>query len=129
MGHLQTAANASRHNWTPPAIEAVERSPAIPTTWTPDHVASRLIEAFRVDRRMPRIERPKSPGSAHPAMEFSREEMDEWEAIEIDPSRFAPRWDEIAAMEEAFAWLLIVRKVGPGCSIRPEDLGFGDGGW
>ena len=110
MGHLQTAAEAARHDWTPPAFEDVEIAPSIPVEWTPDHVAGRLVEAFRVDRRMPRIERPKAPGSAHPTMEFSREEMAEWEAIEIDPSRFAPRRSEIAAMEEAFAWLLILRE-------------------
>jgi len=113
MGHLQTAAEAARHDWTPPPFEEVELAPTIPAEWTPDHVARRLVEAFRIDRRMPRIERPKAPGSAHPAMEFSREEMAEWGAIEIDPSRFLPTRPEIVAMEEAFAWLLIVRESDP----------------
>lgn len=77
----------------------------IPETWTLDHVARRLIEAFRIDRRMPRIERPKAPGSAHPTMEYSREEKEIWETVEIDPKRFAPTPAEIAAMETAFGWL------------------------
>ena len=78
----------------------------IPETWTPDHVARRLIEAFAIDRRLPRIERPKSTGSVHPQMSYTAEEMEEWEKIDIDPRRFAPRRDEIVAMERAFGWLL-----------------------
>lgn len=82
----------------------------VPTRWTPTHVARRLIEAFRVDRRMPRIERPKSPGSAHPAMEYSREEMEIWETVPLDPSRFIPTHPEIDLMETAFAWLQIINR-------------------
>jgi hypothetical protein len=113
MSRLQTAAEARSHSWMPPPFEVAELAPAIAAEWTPDHVARRMVEAFRVDRRLPRIERPKAPGSAHPTMEFSREEIAEWEPIEIDPSRFAPTRVEIAAMEAAFAWLLIVRESDP----------------
>jgi hypothetical protein len=81
-----------------------------------DMVADWLIEAFKIDRRLPSIERPKKPGSAHPAMEYSREERDEWELIELDPKRFAPTREEIASMELAFKWLLSVRESDPdGC--------------
>jgi Domain of unknown function (DUF6362) len=89
--------------------EADEPQPyVIPETWTPEHVAKRLIEAFAIDRRLPRIERPKAPGSAHPQMTYTAEEMEEWEAIPIDPKRFAPQRDEIAVMERAFDWLRIL---------------------
>jgi hypothetical protein len=91
--------------------EANEPQPyVIPETWTPEHVAKRLIEAFAVDRRLPRIERPKAPGSAHPQMTYTAEEMEEWEAIPIDPKRYAPQLAEIAVMERAFDWLQIVRE-------------------
>ncbi|HYA07714.1 MAG TPA: DUF6362 family protein [Xanthobacteraceae bacterium] len=112
MGYLQTALVAAGGAYRPPHVEDEPDDAPIPATWTPAHVARRLIEAFRVDRRLPRIERPRAPGSAHPAMEYTREEMAEWEAIPIDPSRFAPTPDEIERMETAFAWLLIARESG-----------------
>jgi hypothetical protein len=101
---LQTTTGAAIQ----PPPEPVD--PPIPETWTPEHVGKRLIEAFAVDRRLPRIERPKAPGSAHPQMTYTAEEMEEWEAIPIDPKRFAPQPDELAAMEAAFDWLQIVRE-------------------
>ena len=85
-----------------------ESAPAVPRTWTPELVQSRLLEAFRIDRRMPRIERPKQLGSAHPTMEYSAEEKAEWEAVPIDPSRLPPTREDISYMERVFAWLLFL---------------------
>ena len=96
--------------WKAPEYKSDPYGPdaPIPETWTPDHVARRLIQAFRIDRRMPRIERPKKPGSAHPTVEYSREEMEIWEAVPIDVRRFAPTPIERLEMEVAFAWLHMI---------------------
>jgi hypothetical protein len=71
---------------------------------TADAIAERLIEAFAVNRRLPRIERPRAPGS-HMRVVHSRADMKEWEIEELDPARLPPQPAEIAAMEQAFAWL------------------------
>ncbi len=107
MTNLESSAKASDGVWKAAEYVPDPYGPdaPVPETWTPDHVARRLIEAFRVDRRMPRIESPKQPGSAHPSIEYSREEMEIWETVPIDPSRFIPTRAEIDVMETAFGWL------------------------
>jgi hypothetical protein len=80
----------------------------LPAVWTPQHVALRLIEAFRIDKRLPRVASPKNPGSAHPQMEYSDEEKAEWEHIPYDPSRAYPTPAELTTMEERFEWLYSV---------------------
>jgi len=82
----------------------------IPEMWTPDHVGRRIVDAYRIDRRMPRIESPKSPGSAHPQIEYSDEDRAGWETNVIEPGRFPPSLAEIATMESVFLWLLLIRK-------------------
>lgn len=80
----------------------------LPAVWTPEHVALRLVEAFRIDKRLPRVASPKAPGSAHPQMEYSDEEKAEWETIPYDPSRSYPTPTELTTMEECFEWLYSV---------------------
>jgi hypothetical protein len=56
-------------------------------TWTADDVEARLIHAMKLDRIAPRLRGPKAPGSAHPTIEYSREERDErqaWDIAEMD---------------------------------------------
>ena len=79
---------------------------AIPPFWTPRHVARRLIEAFQMDARMPRVKTPKRPGGSHPAIVYTREELAEHEQ---EPQRFPLSLREIAVMETVLDWLLIVR--------------------
>jgi hypothetical protein len=55
-----------------------------PDPWTADDVEARLIHAMKLDRISPRIERPKAPRSAHPTIEYSREERDERQAWDIE---------------------------------------------
>ena len=104
--------------------EANELQPyVIPETWTPEHVAVRLIEAFAIDRRLPRIERPKSTGSTYSVSKITAEEMAQWgitaeemakwEQSEIDPKRFPPLPADIRVMERAFDWLPFVYESRP----------------
>lgn len=93
-------------------LEAFEEAPdhfvhTLPTEWTADLVAEKLIEAFSVDRRMARIKGPRELGAVHPQIEYSAEDREEWERQEI---KLAPLADEIAAMETAFGWLDAVRE-------------------
>jgi hypothetical protein len=74
---------------------------------TADVVAERLIEAFAINRRLPRIERPRAPGS-HMRVVHSRADVKDWEVEELDPTRLPPTPPEIVAMERAFSWLLPV---------------------
>ena len=113
--------------WVPSPIESEKPDEPIPETWTPAHVARRLVEAFGIDDRMSRIERPKDLGSAHPAVEADEPERDAEGNVIIDkqalamakerydeaPNRFPPSRDEIAVMEAAFGWLLFLRESDP----------------
>jgi hypothetical protein len=73
-----------------------------------ERVAERLIEAFAVDARLPRVARPRAPGS-HSTVKHSADDMAQWEVEKFDAdkalSRIHPQPDEIAAMERAFDWL------------------------
>lgn len=109
MSHSITAAQANAKSYRQRPREESYEIAATPSEWTPHHVACRLIEAFRVDRRMPKIERPKDPGSAHPTIEYSDEERADWELNHIDADRLPAKPDEIARMVEAFEWLQIIR--------------------
>ncbi len=72
---------------------------------TPALAGRRLIEAFRVNGRLPRNATPQEPRCAHPQMEYSDEERAEWEAAPFDPFRAPPSEAEVVAMEESFALL------------------------
>lgn len=39
----------------------------IPELWTPDHLSRRLVEAFSILRRLPRVKGPRAPGNHGPA--------------------------------------------------------------
>lgn len=114
MGHLQTAADAAKGEWKPKARanEGGEvdfaNAPWL-GYWTPEFVGRCMIEAFRIDRSLPRIERPKAPGSAHPQIEYSEEEREAWEEIPLDPERMMPSPLAKARMETIFEWLTDLR--------------------
>jgi hypothetical protein len=103
MTHLQLASEGA---YVPtPHEPTYDDDGTLPAVWTPSHVSLRLIEAFRIDKRLPRVASPKAPGSAHPQIEYTDEERAEWETIPYDPSRAYPSPAEIATMEECFGWL------------------------
>lgn len=45
----------------------VAQAEPIPELWTPDHLSRRLVEAFAVLRRLPRVKGPRAPGNHGPA--------------------------------------------------------------
>jgi hypothetical protein len=54
--------------------------------WTADDVEARMIAAMKLDRLSPRLRGPRSPGSAHPTIEYTAEERaerDEWAIAEM----------------------------------------------
>jgi hypothetical protein len=79
---------------------------------TAQQVSERVIAAFEVDRRLPRVQKPKAPGGSHPtvfrseALRFEVAQARKLAGIRDDePVRIHPSHDEIAEMEAAFAWL------------------------
>lgn len=108
------------------AIEAGTDDP-VPLSWTPDHVARRLVEAFRTLDRMPRIEGPRATGNHWPrhrvewADRLAWAELPEAERRERDNQRnalaFRPSGAEIARMDKALDWLRDLRAVDPGLAL------------
>ena len=81
---------------------------------TPEQIANAIVAAFDVDRRLPRVAKPKAPGNSHPTVYRSPELRAEIEAarkfawIKDDPAPVRPSPAEIATMESTFARLLRV---------------------
>src|SRR5271155_4771711 len=81
------------------------------SAWTPDDVQAALLDAFKVDKRMPGIGGPKKPGGSHPAIFYSRAEIAELQRMvdagetTIRAVRVTPSRSEIKRMGLAFGWL------------------------
>jgi hypothetical protein len=79
---------------------------------TAEQVSERVIEAFKIDSRLPRVAKPKAPGGSHPtvyrseALRFEVAQARKLAGIKDDePVRVHPTPSEIETMEEALAWL------------------------
>jgi hypothetical protein len=86
---------------------------------TAEMVSERVIAAFEVDRRLPRVRKPKAPGGSHPTVfrsEAERREVAEARKLlcmEDDPEpTIHPTLYEIAQAEEAFEWIAAVASTG-----------------
>ena len=78
--------------------------PGIPATWTPEHVGARLVEAFRIVTRDPRVG-PRQHANGWP--DYVREFGDLTDAIEdemIAARRERVTADEVSRMTEALSW-------------------------
>jgi hypothetical protein len=108
VAYCQRAEHRDNHDkWERHEGTATQRA-TVPNAWTAERVEARLLEAWRIDFRSPRAGGPKKPGSAHPAIRHDGDDVADWEAAEIDPSRFPPTREEISHMERVFGWLLIL---------------------
>src|ERR1019366_3091518 len=90
-------------------VHNLEGAEPEPDYWTPSRVQRHLLEAFRIDDRLPKVAGPKQPGSAHPVMEYTDEERAEWEAVPIDPTKFSVTRAEEIAMNATLDWLIAAR--------------------
>jgi hypothetical protein len=86
---------------------------------TEDQVSERVVAAFEVDRRLPRVAKPKAPGGSHPtvyrseALRFEVAQARKLAGIKDDePVRIHPTQAEIAQAEEAFEWIAAVASIG-----------------
>lgn len=96
---------------------------ALPPRWTPDHVAVRLVEAFRTLDRMPRPRGPRAAGNHWPghrlewADKVAQAELPEAERRERDARRNAlalrPSGADIARMDLVLDWLRTLRDHDP----------------
>jgi hypothetical protein len=78
---------------------------------TTEQVSERMVEAFKIDRRLPRVQSPKAPGGAHPpiarstALRYEVAMARKLAGIEDEPATIRPTQTEIDAMEKTFALL------------------------
>ncbi len=98
-----------------------------PDAWTSDHVALRLVEAFRVLDAMPRVSGPRQTGNHWPrhrvewADQIAQAELPEAERRARSERRTAqllrPGAAEIARMDAALEWLRELRGHDPGLAL------------
>jgi hypothetical protein len=94
---------------------------------TADEISERIVEAFKVDRRLPRVKSPKAPGGSHPTVFRSeKERLEAAEArkladIEDEPITIRPTQAEIAQAEEAFEWISAVASTGSRVITANDD--------
>jgi len=102
-----------------------DATPPLPPAWTPDHVARRLVEAFRTLDRLPRPKGPREPGGHWPrhavewADHLAQAELPESERRDRAAWRnrviTRPSGADITRMETALDWLR---------DLRGEDAGM-----
>jgi hypothetical protein len=104
--------NSNEAEWARVAYRPMDRAsataPDMPSCWTSEHVELRLLDAFRIDDRLPKLRGPKQPGDAHPQVAHSTDDIEGQEAIALNPKRFPPNAQEQTLMERVFEWLLFV---------------------
>jgi len=102
-------------------------SGALPLSWTPDHVAQRLVEAFATLDKMPGVKGPRAPGGHWPrhkvewADQLAQAELPESEKRERMDLRnralLRPTGSEISRMEAALEWLRELRAADSGLAL------------
>jgi hypothetical protein len=100
---------------------------ALPDRWTPEHVARRLVDAFKTLDRMPRVRGPRQPGDHWPrhrvewADHLAQAELPESEKRERADWRnragMKPTSLEITAMDASLEWLRDLRGVDSGMAL------------
>ena len=98
-----------------------------PELWTPDHVARRLVAAFRILDRLPRVRGPRQPGEHWPghrvewADQLAQAELPESEKRERAEWRnrigLTPTGVEITQMEASLDWLRDLRATDSGMAL------------
>ena len=106
-------ADAPPRRTAAPSVEA-----PLPSEWTAEHVKRRLLEALGVDYRQMGIGRPREPGSAHPEIIRTAEEIAGAEVFPLDPRRFRPTRAETAMADAVLAWLGLVTDDGDRLKLR-----------
>ena len=110
-----------------PPVDDLLAPGALPPAWTADHVATRLVEAFRTLDRMPRVAGPRQAGNHWPqhrlewADRLAQAELPEAERRARDVARNAlalrPLGLEIAHMDLALEWLRDLRAHDEGLAL------------
>ena len=98
-----------------------------PPIWTPDHVARRLVIAFRILDRLPRVRGPRQPGDHWPghrvewADQLAQAELPDSERRDRAEWRnrvgLKPTGVEIAQMEASLDWLRDLRATDSGLAL------------
>lgn len=89
----------------------------IPERWSPEHVAKRLVDAFAILDRCPRVKGPRGPGNAWPSL------PSEWGEFQADSGdkplrhRLPPSCLELTQMDLALEWLRLLRQTDSGMAL------------
>ena len=99
----------------------------VPAAWTPEHVARRLVDAFRILDRLPRVRGPRQPGGHWPrhsiewADQLAQAQLPEAEKRERAEWRNrmgpTPTGVEITQMEASLEWLRELRGRDSGLAL------------
>jgi hypothetical protein len=95
----------------------------IPENWTPEHMGKRVIEAFEVMMRLPKVPGPKEPGGNWPQIFHDADDKRGWGQYlhdredEKNRTRVRPSGIEIKRMEIIFDWLSQLRKTDEGMGV------------
>jgi hypothetical protein len=90
----------------------------IPDMWTVDHIALRLVGAFQILDRCPKVRGPRAPGSTWP-----QTTKHDWLDTEMAPRERAleckmrPSATELSHMETAMEWLRLLRQTDSGMAL------------
>ncbi len=102
----------------------LDAATVLPSTWTPEHVGRRLVDAMRTLDRLPRPRGPRAPGNHWPqhrlewADELAQAELPEAERRERAGARLGelalrPSGLDIDRMDRALDWLRLLRADNP----------------
>jgi hypothetical protein len=93
----------------------------LPSAWTADHVAIRLVDAFTILRKLPKPRGPKSPGNSWPEYAYTFADVVGWSDLpageraerdkDLNKVSDRPTSRDLAIMEAAFEWLRWLRTV------------------
>ena len=109
-------------------LDACESAPAArPERWTAEHIALRLVEAFRTLDRLPKVKGPRQTGNHWPSHRLEwvdqlaqaelpdaerRERVERQNVLSLRPDSAA-----IARMDLALEWLRDLRAIDPGLAL------------
>ncbi|ACB96733.1 hypothetical protein [Beijerinckia indica] len=104
-------------------LEGTGQDERIPERWTPEHVGTRIVDAIRIERRLPPVRGPRPPGNHF--REVVNEGIDQTDFADPPRNRRGPATaTEIKQMEIALGWMTLLRDHDPGLAVVTVHWAF-----